>query len=429
MRGIGAIGGRDKNEALVIRGACCALGPDQNEHCTMHISGGRIASIALGAKNAFVAESGAKSEVEIDLSGYLLLPGLINAHDHLEFALYPRMGNPPYENYVDWGEDIHKIFCDAIAEQHEIPKGVRTWWGGLRNLLCGVTTVAHHNPLLPQMPGDDFPVRVVQDYGWAHSLALGGDLRAARAATPPGHAFIVHACEGVDELARGEIRDLDEMGLLDESMVLVHGLALDKSGVALMKERGAALIVCPSSNYFLFQKVPDLRLLGGLERVALGSDSPLTAAGDLLDEVWFAIHICDVSPREAYRMVTEVPAAILRLSDSEGFIRESGIADLIAVRDTGKNQAERLRTLSMDDIELVLLGGRVQLASDAMLGRLPPADKQELEPLTIGTVIRWLRAPVDELLRDAETVLGTGHVRLGGRAVCAATTLEVEHAC
>ena len=32
----------------------------------------------------------------IDLQDYLILPGLINSHDHLEFNLFPRLGHGPY---------------------------------------------------------------------------------------------------------------------------------------------------------------------------------------------------------------------------------------------------------------------------------------------------------------------------------------------
>ena len=38
----------------------------------------------------------------LDLSGFLILPGLINAHDHLEFALF-RLGKGPYRNFVEMG--------------------------------------------------------------------------------------------------------------------------------------------------------------------------------------------------------------------------------------------------------------------------------------------------------------------------------------
>jgi hypothetical protein len=347
------------------------------------------------------------------------MPGLINAHDHLEFSLFPRMADPPYRNYIEWGTDIHNKFPDLIAMHRAVPKELRLWWGGIRNLLCGATTVSHHNPLWPELKKEDFPVRVVQEYGWGHSLALGGDLRAARSATPEGRAFIVHACEGVDQQAREELWGLARLGLLDANTVLVHGLAIDCKGVALMQERRASLIVCPSSNKFLFGQFPNIMLLGKIEKLALGSDSPLTAEGDLLDEIRFAMRFCGIPPETAYRMVTEAPASILCLDHGEGFIRASGRGDLIAIRDTGHDAADRLSTLSMNDVEFVMIGGSVKLASEAILGRLPPAARQGLEPLWIDGTIRWLRVAVKELLRKTENVLGKGKVRLGDKKVLA----------
>ncbi|HEX4022409.1 MAG TPA: amidohydrolase family protein [Acidobacteriaceae bacterium] len=401
-------------DQVVIHGARYAKGPQESEHGSIQIIGGRIHRIVSRAPNLPVAAS---NRTEIDLSGFLIMPGLINAHDHLEFALFPRLADPPYRNYIDWGEDIHHKFPEVIAKHRAVPKDLRVWWGGIRNLLCGVTTVSHHNPLWPELQRSDFPVRVVQQYGWAHSLALGGDLRAARAATPEGRPFIVHACEGVDELAREELWGLDRSRVLDASAVLVHGLAIDAAGVELIRERGVSLVVCPSSNNFLFGELPDMAILGGVENVALGNDSPLTAEGDLLDEIRFAIRSCGIAPRSAYPMVTEAPAAMLRLKGGEGAIKVSGVGDLIAVRDTDQDAADRLRTLSMIDVEFVMIGGCVQLASETILDRLPPAATQGLEPLWIDGTIRWLRAPVKELLRKTEEVLGASQIQLGSRRV------------
>lgn len=426
---------------IVLRNARCVLASEQPENASIEIADGRIACIRTDRilKGAHASRPATNRSMQVDLAGYCLLPGLINAHDHLEYALYPRLGNPPYDNYVEWGEDIHRNSLDVITKHRTVPRDVRLWWGGIRNLLSGVTTVAHHNPFWPTLEQNGFPVRVVREYGWAHSAALGGDLRSARANTPKRRPFIVHAGEGVDEQTRGELWQLDKLGLLDEFAVLVHGLAFDCQGVALMNARGASLVVCPSSNYALFTALPDLTLLGNVRRIALGSDSPLTAAGDLLDEIRFAISKCGISPGVAWRMVTTGPAEILRLTHGEGSIVSSGVADLVAIHDIGANHTDfpdRLASLSSDDVELVMIGGRVQLASEPILHRLPRALVEDLEPLSLGSQLRWVRAPIENLLETAEKVLGKGEVRLGGQPVRTSARFasvpafeEAQHAC
>jgi len=415
---------RAQQDQVLVHGGRFAVGPRECTRASIQIIDGRVTHIS---HDPSVLPAATTCHLAIDLSGFLIMPGLINAHDHLEFALFPRLANPPYRNYIDWGKDIHNKYSDVIAKHRAVPKDLRLRWGGLRNLLCGATTVSHHNPLWPELRREDFPVRVVQEYGWAHSLALGGDLCVAHTVTPKGCAFIVHACEGVDDEAREELWGLDRLKLLDPNAVVVHGLAIDHKGVALMRERRASLIVCPSSNDFLFGKLPDMALLGKIDNVALGNDSPLTAVGDLLDEIRFAILSCKIPPHIAYRMVTEIPASILRLGDAEGSIRVSGVGDMIAVRDTGQDIADRLPTLSMLDVELVMIGGRVHLASKLILERLPIAARYGLEPLWIDGTIRWLRAPVKKLLRKTEEVLGSGEVRLGGKPVRVPTSREARY--
>ncbi len=258
---------------------------------------------------------------------------------------------------------------------------------------------------------------MLRNYGWAHSVGLAADIREAWAATPDGSAFFVHACEGTDELARRELDELDKLGMLDAKTVLVHGLALDERGIALVQERQASLILCPSSNQFLYNRLPDMKQLSAISNIALGNDSPLTAAGDLLDEVRFAIEHTSIPAETAYRMVTDRPAAILRLANGEGHIAESGCADFIAVRDNREPPCERLGTLSWRDVECVMIAGQVQLASEEVWRLLPPVPRRGLEPLCIDGCLRWLRAPVRRLVQQAEEVLGAGMVRLGQRAV------------
>ncbi len=407
----------------LINGARIANGPIDSEWTSIHIDAGRVTHVGPNASSSAVPRS---EKIEIDLTGYLVLPGLINAHDHLQFALYPRLGDPPYKNYVEWGEDIHCKFADVIATHHSIPKWVRLWWGGLRNLCCGVTTVCHHDRLWPELQRADFPIRVVQQYGWSHSLALGGDLLKSCRETPTGAAYLLHACEGIDAQAQQEIVELDRLGMVGPGTVLVHGLALDDAGLNLLRERRASLVVCPSSNEFLFHRVPAMERLNAVENISLGNDSPLTAEGDLLDEIRFVIRRGEIQPIKMYAMVADNPMRALRLRDHEGTIRTNGVGDLIAVPDKGGTPADALASLSMQDVELVMVGGCVQLASKAVWQRLPLTARDGLEPLRIQDTLRWVRAPVDELLRRAEAVLGKGNVRLGSRPVRSVAAARID---
>ena len=416
--------GHTQIDGVVLRGARCAFGLEESVPASLHIDRGHLDRLI---SPRFPNSEVSAASQQIDLAGYVVMPGLVNAHDHLEFALFPHLGGKTYANASEWAEDIHDRFARTIGMHKRIPLRTRFWWGGLRNLLCGVTSVCHHNPPHPELERNDFPVRVVRDYGWAHSLAFDKQIRTAHTASLPGRAFVVHACEGTDERARLEVAELDRLGVLDCNTVLVHGLALDREGAALMRLRGSSLVICPSSNHFLFSKVPDAHVLDSIDTVALGSDSPLTARGDLLDELRFSMDFCRIAPAQAWRMITEIPARLLRLPGSTGLLQSGGAADLIAIRDTHGWGPERLRSMTTEDIELVIIGGRVHLASAAILQRLPLNMTSGLEPLSVDGMVRWLRAPVQHLLDEAEAILGRGHVRLGHKRVRALTATEIEH--
>jgi cytosine/adenosine deaminase-related metal-dependent hydrolase len=384
--------------------------PDTWDDGVLRIEDGRIASICDQAD---------AREQALDLSGYVLLPGLINAHDHLDFGLFPNLGRPlgapPYQNCAQWAWEINRVHSVIIQRYKQIPKTTRLWWGAIRNLLCGVTTVCHHNPLYEDLTHPDFPVRVLSSFGWAHSLAFDPQLKAMFLQTPADQPFIVHAAEGIDAGSRNEIAELDRMQVLDESTVLIHGLACTNAQISLINMRGASLVVCPTSNHFMFTKTPSLDLITSIERVSLGSDSPITAAGDLLDEVSYLNERIGLDANAIYRMVTSTPAEMLRLTSGEGEIVESGVADLIAVRRRNGTPATILSGLTYADVELVLLAGKVQLASHHLYTRLPQNLRAGLNLLEVAGHYRWIRSSLQSMFRAAEDVLGEDRLMLGGR--------------
>ena len=326
---------------MILQGARVALGESEGVRLDLTIRRGKV----WFGKHA--ADGPA-----LDLHGHLILPGLINAHDHLEFNLFRRLGSPPYANATEWALDIYRPDRSPVREQLRIPKSVRLRWGGVKNLLSGVTTVMHHNPYETGVFGPGFPVRVVSRYGWAHSPRFSPDFRKRYTRAP----FAIHACEGSDAAARREAGLLEEAGVLGENTVMVHGVALDEAGIALMKRRGAGLVWCPSSNLFTLGQTISKQVLDSGIPMALGTDSALTAAGDLLDELRVAAAYA--TPQRLYRMVTRDAARLLHLEAGEGEIREGGRADLLVLRDLGVTPAEALLSARP---EMVIIGGKIHL--------------------------------------------------------------------
>jgi cytosine/adenosine deaminase-related metal-dependent hydrolase len=338
------------------------------------------------------------------LGGYLVLPGLINAHDHLEFNLYPRLGRGPYPNAGAWARDVYHPERPPILEHRKVSKNTRLLWGGLKNLLCGVTTVCHHNPMEFAIFDRGFPVRVVKRFGWAHSLEFSPDLVERFRRTPPDWPFVLHLGEGTDEFARQEIFRLESLGALDARTVLVHAVGLDTPGIDLVRRRGASIVWCPSSNQFLLGATLRVEVRGSGIPVALGSDSALTASGDLLDEMRVARE-CGADPETLYRMVTGIPARMLRL--------QPDARDLAVFRDIGKGPAETLLSGALP--EMVVLRGRVKLISPALAKRIGGRWERFHLLALDGRPAVLVDADIPALYRRAAQVLG--EVRLAGRRV------------
>jgi cytosine/adenosine deaminase-related metal-dependent hydrolase/ubiquinone/menaquinone biosynthesis C-methylase UbiE len=405
-------------ENLQLTRCSYAAGPSTWRSGIVEIKGDRIAS--LDSKEEAV-------NLTLDLSGYSVLPGLINIHEHLDLGLFPRLGRSaevaPYRNATEWAAEIHVLHADTIRKHQSIPKNTRFWWGAIRNLLCGVTTVCHHNPLYENLQRSEFPIRMAARFGWAHSLAFDPYLSQKFEDTPKAIPFILHAAEGIDSAAQEEILHLDNANLLDDRTVLIHGLGITPEALSLMNRRGAALVVCPTSAQFLFGRVLSHDLLSAVRKLAIGSDSSLTAAGDLLDEVAFLRSNFSISEIALYHMITTNPANYLRLENEEGRICEGGMADMIAVNGQQLTPAAALSRLTVDQVELVIISGRVQLASEAIYNRLPLTLRIGMEALDLSGTRRWIRAPLQELFDSAEEILGKGNLFVSGRQVQYAGTL------
>lgn len=152
------------------------------------------------------------------------------------------------------------------------------------------------------------------------------------------------------------------MGCLDARTVIVHGVALSDADVARIASVGAFVVWCPASNVAMLGRTLRPRALLDAGRLALGTDSRLTGARDLLDELRVARAHGDATPAELLRLVTADASRALRLP-SRGGLAPGQHADCVILRDDGGDPREALLRAARTDLRAVVRDG-VPLVAD-----------------------------------------------------------------
>jgi len=322
------------------------------------------ANLTLGVDDGIIVPPDGRFDATIRIPDGELRPGLINAHDHLHRNHYGRLGAPPYANAYEWGRDIHARFADEIATGRALPRREALLHGAWKNLRAGVTTVVHHDDWEPDFERD-FPIRVVRTRT-AHSLGFERDFARAAAPDPtdPRQPLCVHLAEGTDPLSADEVRGLDRLGYLDDRLLAVHAVGADEDGIRRLRASGAAVVWCPTSNaYLLGRTVPPELLAPGID-VLLGSDSLLSADGDLLDELRAARRIGHLDDARLLDAVGATAARRLRLPEPS--LAPGAPADLAVFR-------KPVLEATADDVALVIAAGEIRVADPRL----------EIEPFSL----------------------------------------------
>jgi cytosine/adenosine deaminase-related metal-dependent hydrolase len=337
-------------------------------------------------------------DVVADLEGDRVLPGLINCHDHLALNSLPsHKRSHPYQHAHDWIAEVdqRRRSDGDFAANVSVPREHRLLLGAVKNLLSGVTTVAHHDPLYPALSAESFPIRVLQNFGWSHSLYIDGEEKvlASYRATPANWPWIIHAAEGLNDAAVNEFDQLERLGCIAANTLLVHGIALTDSQQERLIRAQAGLIWCPSSNLNLFGQTADVRTLSATRRLGLGTDSRLSGARDLLDELRIARENGGFDSVSLEAMVTGHAAQLLRISD-RGAIDVGMKADLIVIP-AGSTLGEMPRA----ELKLVVLGGRPVYGDGSLAAALCPS--QSLSPVRVDEVSKVLERGIAEQLSQS----------------------------
>jgi cytosine/adenosine deaminase-related metal-dependent hydrolase len=297
--------------------------PIENGAVLLH--GNRIEAVRPWGELA--ARSGREA---LDLGPVILLPGLVNAHCHLDYS--EMTGLPAQKQFPDWIKGLLALKAAASYSDY-----AQAWLRGARMLLrTGTTTVADIEAvpeLLPEV-WSSTPLRVfsflemtdvrsrrepavilreaavkirslARAGGWAglsphapYSTSPALLRRAAALARRRRWRVAMHVAESSEEQqmyarrrgpmfdwlksqrdmsdcgGRTPVQQVGQCGLLGPNFLAVHANYVDSADIAALAQSGSSVAHCPRSHaYFGHAPFPYARLAAAGVNVALGTDS------------------------------------------------------------------------------------------------------------------------------------------------------------
>jgi 5-methylthioadenosine/S-adenosylhomocysteine deaminase len=367
--------------------------------------------LALPSGIIACAEPGKACEADPQAAGVahvlvdgIVVPGLIDTHNHILFDIFDDSDWLPkqkYQNHDDWTKDTNEprytVMVDVKQCLEDASQGKPVWcpatydgagslkcemekWGELKALVAGTTSVVG-------LAGTAFPCYAslarsidtqfngldtdkVQTAAITPSKAT-ADGVCANYASGKTAAYLIHVGEGLDQAARDEFTKLGTLTTVADCLyapqtAITHGTSFGAAEFAIMKSKGMKLTWSPASNVALYGATTNIPMaLDNNILVALAPDWSMGGSQNMLDEVRFAKKFSDTNwagrlkSQDIVTMATKNAAMILGLSDKIGTLKKGLLADLFVVRGTRATPYDAVTAASAKDVIFTMVGGKV----------------------------------------------------------------------
>ena len=409
---------------ILIRGATVLTADSELPIIEDAVIGIRDTRIAL-LDSAAACKQDLNGERVIEAAGRIVTPGFINVHTHTVLCLLRGVSEdmgfaPAYTEGVPHGHDITEEEAVALARL-----------GALEALLFGSTLIndsyVHAQHTLPAM--GDIGLRVhacgrlhdvdfsrVHLHQWEYSNEIGEhrlrealDLAAEfhgkmngrlgvqlaphapdtcsaallhavrRARDETGLRVNTHLAQTRIEIERVQQRDgmtsaelLNDVGLLDDRLIVAHGLFLNERDIIRVAENGTTVAHCPKINAIGGCQAPTSSMRRAGVRIALATDAMhadmveimrwALASGRIqegrVDDFW--------QPHHVFQMATLAGATAMGLEDDLGSLKPGKKADLVLfdfrrphLTPISDPLGNLVHTAHGRDVETVIVDGRI----------------------------------------------------------------------
>ena len=361
---------------------------------------GTIAAITRGSQAGPDGSDGAQI---INVGSSLVMPGLIDLHNHLAYNTLPLWTEPaqrtPFLHHNSWTRAktyATSTTWPAYALTTACPQELLAYVEA-KAIVGGTTSIQGSPP--KNRPRDGWLVRNIEDetFGSGNANLIYASVLTAKPAAlaerankmRAGSAFIYHCAEGQrGSIAAREFTDAEAAGCLQPRFIAVHANAVDPAVYAHWQSPGA-IAWSPFSNLWLYGQttdVPAARSVG--INVCIGSDWAPSGTKNVLGELKSARLTADhlawsLSDHDLVMMATCLPGDTLARAWGRqlGRLQPRARADLLVIN--ARRGADAFHTIvhaSEEDVELVVIDGRRRYGTPDLM-----AGASTVTTLTVGS--------------------------------------------
>ena len=191
-------------------------------------------------------------------TGGIIYPGLFDVHNHPAYNSFPTLmfNDFPFGHRDEWGtcyeytnewKSCRNALRSAISDS---TADVVTKYGECLELMAGCVAIQgqsnsdaeHTHPDVILFNVEQFPARTWNDiFPWESTTSDRTNL-LAQIAGGAVNATIIHLCEGTDTVARAQFATWKGWGMLNSTVAIIHGAALQAADFADMSAAGAKLV-------------------------------------------------------------------------------------------------------------------------------------------------------------------------------------------
>jgi len=351
--------------------------------------------------------------LDIIESGGVIYPGLIDLHNHYAYNSLPLWVVP--QKYTDrnvWRRNseysaaiqqplsnvlaVHSQSAKAIVrlvEAKAIVGGITTGQG-MKTKLKGGEKLYNGAMRNVEVPGVGYLPKAqtnIMDF-------RADKIEEFRATInkPELKAYFLHLSEGTDANSRQHFLDLKINDLINEKLVGIHALALNKDDLQYMADRGAKIVWSPFSNQLLYGQTLELSMIksAGIQ-FSIGCDWTPSGSKNLLQELKVAAFTNEeqgsvFSDFELVRAITRSPSEILAWDKYVGTLQSNKLADLIVIDDLLNDPYQNLIRAREQNVRLVMIGGVPRAGNESIMDQLVHDTQNEMESILIGGVPKKL---------------------------------------